>query len=266
MAGVNAYDSQNYSTANRVTGTNYGTTVFTDKKNNSNLDSSDFLNLMVAELKNQDFMSPMDNTEYVSQMAQFSSMQAMQELSEYSKTNYAMSLVGKQVTASRNTVSGDLDTTTGIVRKVSLVNNEYVIYVGGNGKSYSLDQIMNVQQPLEKGECEVDTTKLSPLYSNVTGTTANVNWAYSTEDMSVQKGLTYDVYYSKDGPLTTIDKVKAATKVSGSLTGITDESELKKTLTNLDPDTTYYYNVLVTDSNGNQNIYKSQTFKTKKAS
>jgi flagellar hook assembly protein FlgD len=40
-------------------------------------------------------------------------MQAMQEMLSYSRTSYAMSLVGKTVTASRYTVSGELDTTTG---------------------------------------------------------------------------------------------------------------------------------------------------------
>lgn len=266
MADVNVYDTKNYSTTNRVQGKDYGKTIFTDKKDNSSLDSGDFLNLMVAELKNQDFMNPTDNTQYISQMAQFSSAQATQEMSQYSKTNYATSLIGKEVTASCNTVSGDLDTTTGIVNKVSLVNNKYVIYVGGNGKSYSLEQIMNVQKPLAKGECEVDTTSLQPIFKDVKKSSADVSWATSTFDTSVQKGLSYNVYYSKNGPLDTIDKVKAATKVPGdTLKGITDESKLNVNLTDLEPSTAYYVNVLVTDSNGNQNIYKSQKFTTKRA-
>ncbi|WOC31269.1 MULTISPECIES: flagellar hook capping FlgD N-terminal domain-containing protein [Caproicibacterium] len=267
MSQVNAYDSQNYSTSNRVTGTSGSTSVTTtSKKNNSNLDSSDFLQLMVAEMKNQDFMNPTDNTEYISQMSQFTATQAVQELTENSKTSYAASLVGKEVTASSSTSSGTTDTTTGIVRKVSLINNEYVVYVGDNGKTYSLDQINSVQQALSKGECEVATTSLQPLCQNVKTTSANVRWALSTFDTSIQKNLSYDVYYSKDGPLDTKDKVKAATKVTGgSLKGITDESKLNVDLTGLDPNTTYYVNVLVTDENGNQNIYKSQSFTTKRA-
>jgi flagellar basal-body rod modification protein FlgD len=38
------------------------------------LDQSDFLALMSAQLKNQDPTKPMDNTEYVAQMAQFSTV------------------------------------------------------------------------------------------------------------------------------------------------------------------------------------------------
>ena len=38
------------------------------------LDQSDFLALMSAQLKNQDPTKPVDNTEYVAQMAQFSTV------------------------------------------------------------------------------------------------------------------------------------------------------------------------------------------------
>jgi flagellar basal-body rod modification protein FlgD len=38
------------------------------------LDQSDFLALMSAQLKNQDPTKPMDNSEYVAQMAQFSTV------------------------------------------------------------------------------------------------------------------------------------------------------------------------------------------------
>jgi len=132
--------------------------VFTDKKDNSLISPSAFLTLMVAQMKNQDFLNPMDDTQFVTQMAQFSTMQQMMELAEYSKTNYAMSLVGKTVTASRFTVSGGLDTTTGIVNRVSLVDNEYVLYIAASpeDKRYLLSQVMEVHSlqtkaPEDKG-------------------------------------------------------------------------------------------------------------------
>ena len=75
--------------------------VFTDKTDNSQLEQSDFLKLMVAQLQNQDFTNPMDNSDMINQMVQFSNMQQMQEMANYSKINYAMSMIGKNVTASR---------------------------------------------------------------------------------------------------------------------------------------------------------------------
>lgn len=43
------------------------------------LDQADFLTLMSAQLKNQDPTKPVDNTEYVAQMAQFSTLSGITE-------------------------------------------------------------------------------------------------------------------------------------------------------------------------------------------
>ena len=43
------------------------------------LDQSDFLALMTAQLKNQDPTKPVDNAEYVSQLAQFSAVTGISE-------------------------------------------------------------------------------------------------------------------------------------------------------------------------------------------
>lgn len=51
------------------------------------LDQSDFLALMSAQLKNQDPTKPVDNTEYVAQMAQFSAVSGIAE------TNTALAAV-----------------------------------------------------------------------------------------------------------------------------------------------------------------------------
>lgn len=115
--------------------------VFTDKKDNG-VSVNDFLSLMVAQLQNQDFMNPVDDTQYVTQLAQFATMQQMQEMATYMKTNYVMSLVGKNITAAKFSISGELQKETGVVEKISLVNNEYFIYV--NGKQFSLEQIMEI--------------------------------------------------------------------------------------------------------------------------
>lgn len=107
----------------------------------------DFLQLMIAQLKNQDFMNPVDDTQYVTQLAQFTTMQQMEEMAYNSKTTYITSLVGKNVVAAKMTVSGDLDTTEGTVNKISLVDNEYLVYV--NDKPYKLSEVMQVKTAAE---------------------------------------------------------------------------------------------------------------------
>ena len=92
--------------------------VFEEKK--PGVTADDFLTLMVAQLTNQDFMNPVDDTQYVTQLAQFTTMQQMQEMANYTKTSYVMSLVGKNVTAAKITVSGELQKETGVIQSISL--------------------------------------------------------------------------------------------------------------------------------------------------
>ncbi|MCH3755850.1 hypothetical protein LZC13_09515, partial [Campylobacter coli] len=71
------------------------------------LDQSDFLALMTAQLKNQDPLSPVDNTQMVAQMAQFSSVAGIIQMNTTlsgiatklggSSAADAMSYVGKTV-------------------------------------------------------------------------------------------------------------------------------------------------------------------------
>ena len=85
----------------------------------------------------------MDDTQYLTQLAQFSSLKAMQELTQYSKTAYATSLVGKEVTASKMGLGGNLETVSGVVTKISLVNNEFGVFI--DDQMFSLYQIMEIK-------------------------------------------------------------------------------------------------------------------------
>jgi hypothetical protein len=221
--------------------------VFTDKSDNSSVDPMDFLNLMIAQMKNQDFMNPMDDTQFVTQMAQFSTMRQMQDLAEYSKSNYAMSLVGKTVTASRFTVGGGLDTATGPVRKVSLVNNEYVLYI--EGKRYTLSQIMEVQTATDEPSFSLAGLAVTAGNERVGG--ADLSWPLPTEDETVAGPLRYSVYYSDTGPFDTVAAVK-----EGQLCGSAERRGLTEEKLNDLPPGVYYVNVLVRDSGGHEQVYQ----------
>jgi flagellar basal-body rod modification protein FlgD len=74
---------------------------------NQRLTQEDFMELMMAQMKHQDPMKPMENGEFISQMAQFSSVEGLKEIKDSFKTLadalhssqalQASSMVGRQV-------------------------------------------------------------------------------------------------------------------------------------------------------------------------
>ena len=65
---------------------------------NDSMDKEAFLQLLVAQMKYQDPLEPTSNTEYISQYAQFSQVEQMQNMSATMELSRASSMVGKLVT------------------------------------------------------------------------------------------------------------------------------------------------------------------------
>ena len=112
-------------------------------EDSTKLGQDDFLKLMVEQLKNQDFNNPTDNAEFIAQMAQFSTLQAQQNMTYYSQAGYAASLVGKKVSVGTSDSDGTYITDTGMVTSVSFANNDFTFIVNGN--KYSSKEIMSVE-------------------------------------------------------------------------------------------------------------------------
>jgi flagellar basal-body rod modification protein FlgD len=77
------------------------------------LGKDEFLKLLIAQLQNQDPLSPQDNTEMVAQMAQFSTLEAMTNLSSAFLQNQAYSMIGKGI------LGQIVDANSGIAREVA---------------------------------------------------------------------------------------------------------------------------------------------------
>ena len=67
------------------------------RKINNQLGKDDFLKILITQLRYQDPLSPMEDTDFIAQMAQFSALEQMQNLSQDFSATKAMSLVGKVV-------------------------------------------------------------------------------------------------------------------------------------------------------------------------
>ena len=123
----------------------------TSRKNNTDLDMTDFLQLMVVQLQNQTMDNAMDTSEMMNQMVQMSMINAMQDMMTMSMTTYAGSLMGKEVIIA-DTTTGKMETVYGVVEGVNLYNGTPTIIV--NGKEYSMSQIMGLGKAPETSKPE----------------------------------------------------------------------------------------------------------------
>jgi len=119
----------------------YNKTLAVNGRTPSNeLGKDDFLKLLMAQLSNQDPTSPMENTEFIAQMAQFSSLEQMtnmstafEKMSNFLNSQEAASTIGKTVELNL----GDT-TTVGLVQGATRGENPQVLV---NGMYYSMDKI-----------------------------------------------------------------------------------------------------------------------------
>lgn len=88
-------------------------TASSDATKSSTLNYDDFLKLMVAQLRNQDPLNPTDSTEYMSQIAQFSSVEQgintnakLDQLLVNSNISQASTMIGLNLTSADGSVSG----------------------------------------------------------------------------------------------------------------------------------------------------------------
>lgn len=106
------------------------------------MNSNDFLKLLTTELRNQDPMQPMDDTQSVAQLAQFSALSSTQELNssfQNFQSNFgvmqASGLIGKSVTVVSTDATGNSSNITGTVGSIAVQNGvPYFTMTGSNGK------------------------------------------------------------------------------------------------------------------------------------
>ena len=110
------------------------------RKVNNQLGKGDFLKLLITQLSNQDPTNPMENTEFIAQMAQFSSLEQMTNMNESFGRMASMINSSQAATTIGKTVEIDAgDTTTrGVVEATTMGQNPQVLV---NGMYYDLNKI-----------------------------------------------------------------------------------------------------------------------------
>lgn len=145
-------------------------TTSTQATQTTTMGKDDFMKLLLAQLKNQDPLNPMSDTDFAAQLAQFSSLEQLTNLNTELQTQgvnqltlgYAQSanMVGKEVTAN----SGNTVTANG-----SNVNLSYSLDKDAQNVTISiLDQNGNVVQTLNEVNQTAGVNTVTWDSSNVT--------------------------------------------------------------------------------------------------
>ncbi len=206
------------------------------------VNSETFMQLLVAEMTNQDPLEPTSNTEFISQLATFSQMQYARDSSTYAMANYAASLVGKTATASK--MDGkNLVTKTGVVESVTKnsSNNSYTVKI--DGESFDLSKITAVKDTEKEsssdstdgllnstnalGDSIARASSMVGMYASVSKTEDGVTTSDEgfIASIRIKDGVISAVINDKVYALADITEVTYATVVEDGEQGVIDSSE-----------------------------------------
>ena len=120
----------------------------------NDLDKDAFMQLLVTQLRYQDPLNPMDNQAFMAQMAQFSALEQMMNMSVAMDKSNAHALIGKVVEAQyQDPASNQTEMVVGKVDGVVMKNNKNYLMV--NGKEIELKNVESVIDPSLVGSTDI---------------------------------------------------------------------------------------------------------------
>lgn len=150
----------------------------------SELGKDQFLTILVAQLKNQDPMSPMENTEFIGQMAQFSSLEQLINIGKKidsvgssvdNSLGASSQLIGKKITwpeEKTDSATGEKTTTyqSGVVGSIVLKAGVQYAQVGENAVPLSIIAMVEAANATTT-PTKTDTTTPTPATTTPSGVT-----------------------------------------------------------------------------------------------
>ncbi|NLX63699.1 MAG: flagellar biosynthesis protein FlgD [Clostridiaceae bacterium] len=99
-------------------------------RNTGELGKDDFLKLLITQVQHQDPLNPTTDTEFIAQLAQFSSLEQMQNLNRAFSYSAGISLIGKYISAEVEDGTGKVKFVDGRVDTVRIIKGEVYAVVG----------------------------------------------------------------------------------------------------------------------------------------
>ena len=145
----------------------------------SEISMENFLTLFVTQLQNQNPLDPTDNSTFMSQLAQFSSLEQEQKQTEYlsdmssigsaslqlDQISLASTFIGKTIKYSDSSDSSSSNTLSGVVEGVKLEEDGTVSFIIG-GESVSISNFIEVDNA---ATTTTSTTASSNMLSKLLG-------------------------------------------------------------------------------------------------
>lgn len=119
------------------------------KTNNDSLGRDAFLNILVTQLRNQDPLEPLSDTDFIAQMAQFTSVEQLMDMSTElallrQNIGSASSLIGKTIEWSETEEDGSTVTASGVVD--SIISKDGILYAAIGATQVVLDDVTSISE------------------------------------------------------------------------------------------------------------------------
>lgn len=106
---------------------------------NNDLDRNAFLNLLMMQLRHQDPLSPMEDTQFIAQMAQFTALEQMTHMNQTMMRQQSFQMIGQTIYGvARNPATGGLTEVFGTVNEVRVIAGEPWLVVGSGNNEQML--------------------------------------------------------------------------------------------------------------------------------
>ena len=129
-----------YSVAGNSQSSSSTDSTATTKKTSDNLGKDDFLKLLITQLQYQDPMDPMEDKDFIAQMAQFTSLEQMQNMNSSMQMTQASSMIGSKVFWTDSATAKEM---SGVVSSVRVVSGEPKLVIGNT--SIELSKVTAVE-------------------------------------------------------------------------------------------------------------------------